>query len=154
MRLWQSVWSAAAESPSLLHHATGGGCCVGAVEHWSWHLWLLPHQCHGGEDPHTGKCPLYSPVCDRSPVSRSYPAHDLHTMEKTLNFADRCTHLMFIYCTICCITQGSFDQDVGQSESLAHTASHAWDHACSERLGCPRWGQKHWWATKPSNATP
>lgn len=84
------VWSVllvqalTAEAPCLLHHASGGGRCVGAVEHRCRHLWLLPHQCHGGEDPHTGECPLYPSVCDCWPVCRPHPAHDLYTVEKTL----------------------------------------------------------------------
>lgn len=84
--LTESTWPAAEPpSPQLLHHATGGGCCVGNLEHWRWHIWLLPHQCHGREDPHAGERPLYPPVCDRRLVGRPHPPHDLHSMEKTLN---------------------------------------------------------------------
>lgn len=71
-------------APLHLHDATGGGRCVGAVEHHSWNIRLLPHQRDGGEDPHTGKCPVYPPICDRSPVGRPHPAHDIYTVEKTL----------------------------------------------------------------------
>lgn len=75
---------AAVEPPRLPRHAACGGRRVGAVEHHSRRLRLLPYQRHGGEDPHAGECPFHPPVCDRRPVRWSDPAHDIHTMEKTL----------------------------------------------------------------------
>lgn len=77
-----SWWQSLTEPPC--RHANGGGCSVGAVEHRRWHLWLLPHQRNRGQDPHTGKCPLYPSVCDCLPVCWPDTPHDLYTMEKTL----------------------------------------------------------------------
>lgn len=67
-----------------LGHAAGGGHSVGTLEHRGQHLWLLPHQCHGGEDPHAGKCPLHPSDCDCLPLCWPDISHDLYTMEKTL----------------------------------------------------------------------
>lgn len=121
--LTEPVWSAAAEPPCVLHHATGVGCCVGTVEHWSWHLWLLPHECHGGEDPHAGKRPLYPPVCDCRPVGRPHPAHDLHTLEKTLktNPPRPGTHYMLFH-----ITQSSLHPDAVRSDNADYVIAHIW----------------------------
>lgn len=126
--LTEPVWSAAAEPPCVLHHAAGVGCCVGAVEHWSWHLWLLPHQCHGGEDPHTGKCPLYPPVCDCRPVCRPHPAHDLHTLEKTLktNTPRPDTHYMSFCCWTFHVTQSSLHRDAVWSDNADYVIAHTW----------------------------
>lgn len=84
MYVWvcSSWWESLTEPPC--RHANGGGCSVGAVEHRRWHLWLLPHQRNRGQDPHTGKCPLYPSVCDCLPVCWPDTPHDLYTMEKTL----------------------------------------------------------------------
>lgn len=75
---------AAAEPLRLPHNAVGGGRCMGGVEHHSWRLRLLPHERHGGEDPHSGERPLHPPVCHCRPLCWSDPSHDIHTMEKTL----------------------------------------------------------------------
>lgn len=69
---------------SGLCHASGGGCRVGCVEHRGGGLRLLPHKCNGGEDPHAGERPVHSPVCDRGPLCRPHPPHDLHFIQKTL----------------------------------------------------------------------
>lgn len=99
---WQGLSKVVTPPPHLTCHAAGGGCCVGAVEHRRWRLWLLPHQCHGREDPCTGKCPLYSPVCDCGPVSRSHPAYDLYPMEKTMTKPLQPCYDLFYYCICLC----------------------------------------------------
>ncbi len=126
--LWQSLSDLLQLSLSdLPHHATGGGRRVGAVEHWSRHLWLLPHQCHGGEDPHAGKRPLHPPVCDRRPVCRPHPAHDLHTMAKTLkpHWPRPSSRYMLFCCRICRVTLFTF-HPVGQCDNLDNVTAHGW----------------------------
>lgn len=78
----------------LAHHAAGSGRRVGAVEHHCWHLRLLPHQRHGGEDPHSRARPLHPPVCDCWPVGGPHPAYGLHTTEKTLKTKQRLSRTM------------------------------------------------------------
>lgn len=90
---------------------------MGAVEHHSRHLRLLPHQRHGGEDPHAGERPLYPPVCDRGPVGRPHPAHDIYTMEKTLNLNTDQGQMP--------TAQGSFHPDIGKCDSLAQMTAHS-----------------------------
>lgn len=132
----------------LSNHATGGGRRMGAVEHWSWHLWLLPHQCHGGEDPHVGKCPLHPPVCDCRPVSRPHPAHDLYTMEKTLTGTQPRNHQKKLFCHR--IFQGTFHPHVGPRDHSFIWLLTAEDQASSVWWGCPKWGQEDWRATYTS----
>lgn len=79
-----SVFDRVWPPPCLPHHAAGVGRRVGAVEHWSRHLRLLPHQRHGGEDPRAGERPLHPPVCDGGPGGGPPAARHLHTVEKTL----------------------------------------------------------------------
>lgn len=140
----------------ISNHATGGGRCMGAVEHWSWHLWLLPHQCHGGEDPHVGKCPLHPPVCDCRPVSRPHPAHDLYTMEKTLT-ETLLEHSPETTKRSCFVT--GYFRVLSILMLAQETIQIVWlltpeDQASSVRWWCPKWGQEDWRATKLSYTAP
>lgn len=80
---------AAQPPPVCASHAAGGGRRLGAVEHRSRRLRLLPHQRHGGEDRHAGERSHHPPVCDHRPVCGPHPAPDVHTVENTLRTSGR-----------------------------------------------------------------
>lgn len=68
----------------LSHYESGGGRCMGGVEHWGFHLWLHPHQRHGAAHPRPGERHHHSPVCDRAAVRRSVGTLHLHPLQEAL----------------------------------------------------------------------
>lgn len=66
------------------HHEGAGGCCVGGMEHRGLHLWLHPHQRHGGAHTHAGEGYQHPPVCHWAAVGGHLGALLLHLCQEDL----------------------------------------------------------------------